>query len=89
MMSDRLNYVYPSYPSYISSHSQRQRGRHTIKPGTPEHGTTEHRTPAERWNNGTPPEHPNTEHPLNDGTTPEQQNTPGTIETTQNSGTLR
>ena len=34
---------------------------HTIKPGTPEHGTTEHRIPAEQrntpeqwWNNGTP-----------------------------------
>ena len=25
---------------------------HTIKPGTPEHGTTEHRTPVEHWNTG-------------------------------------
>ena len=46
---------------------------HTIKPGTPEHGTTKHGTPAERRNNaGT------TEHPRNDGTTPEQRNTAGT-----------
>ena len=24
---------------------------HTIKPGTPEHGTGEHGTPAEQWRN--------------------------------------
>ena len=26
--------------------------RHSIKPGTPEHGTTVHGTPAEHWNTG-------------------------------------
>ena len=30
---------------------------HTIKPGTPEHGTTEHRTPAEQQNTSGTLEH--------------------------------
>ena len=35
--------------------------RHTIKPGTPEHGTTGHGKPAERRNNAGTPEHRTTE----------------------------
>ena len=74
--------------------TERPKTRHTIKPGTPGHGTTERRTPAERRNNGTPPEHGTpaerrnnagtTEHHQNDGTTPEQQNTTGTTEHRRN-----
>ena len=48
-------------------------GRHTIKPGTPEHGTREHGTPVEHWNTG--------------GTLAEQRNTGRTIRMPQNSGT--
>ena len=49
--------------------------QYTIKPGTPEHGTTEHGTPAERRNNaGT------TEQDRNNGTPPEQSKHRGTAE---------
>ena len=52
--------------------------RHTIKPGTPEHETTEQ---------GTPPEHRNSEHPQNGVTPPEHRNTHGTTEHCRNNGT--
>ena len=47
---------------------------HTIKPGTPEHGTTEHGTPSEHRNSG--------------GTLTERRNTGATPEHWQNNGTL-
>ena len=48
--------------------------RNTIKPGTPEHRTTEHGTPAE--------------HRINDGILTEHQNSGGTIQISQKSGTI-
>ena len=43
---------------------------HTIKPGTAEHGSTEHETPAEHWrNSGTLAEHRNTGETTNTGET--------------------
>ena len=56
---------------------------HTIKPGTPEHGTTERGTPAEHRNTGGTPEYwrniqPNTGRtigiPRNSGTCEQQRN---------------
>ena len=47
--------------------------RHTIKPETPEHRTTEHGTPAEHWQNI--------------GTLAKQRNTGETMEIPWNSGT--
>ena len=51
-----------SQVSHIQSIRSRPLSRlHTIKPGTPEHGTTEHGLPAERRNNAGTPEHGTTE----------------------------
>ena len=57
--------------------------RHTVKPGTPEHGTAEHGTPAERQNNaGTTEHHRNTTGTRNNGT----RNTSGIAKTPWSNG---
>ena len=58
--------------------------RHTVKPGTPEHGTAEHGTPAERQNNaGTTEHHRNTEQ----RNAEQQRNSQNTMEQRWNTGT--
>ena len=71
---------------------------HTIKPGIPEHGATEHGIPAEQRNatgtpeHGTPAERPNNTGTRNNGTpehgTPaERRNNSGITEHHRNNGT--
>ena len=56
--------------------------RHTIKPGTPEHRTTEHGTPAEHQNTGG-----TSEHWWNNRILAEQSEYHGTVEHVKSSGT--